>query len=142
MGSQFEACSLGTKKALEPSNDDAHGTSYRPLFVGRNLLSNGCFAAETLSEEDDDIALGSHVGISASAIPELVSDFVPSPGGPFSALTPSMWPQDILHRLSNPVIVSLFIFYVLTVDSACSVSFCCLILIPFTSNLILVCSVF
>jgi len=64
------------------------------------VLSNVCVAAETLSEEDDDIG---HEGVSASAMPELVSDFVPSPGGPFSALTPSMWPQDILHRLSNPV---------------------------------------
>lgn len=24
----------------------------------------------------------------------------PSPGGPFSALTPSMWPQDIMAKLS------------------------------------------
>jgi len=67
------------------------------------VSSNYYVAAETLSEEDDDIALGGPEGISSSAVPELVSDFVPSPGGPFSALTPSMWPQDILHRLSNPV---------------------------------------
>lgn len=26
----------------------------------------------------------------------------PSPGGPFSALTPSMWPQDILTKLGQP----------------------------------------
>lgn len=26
----------------------------------------------------------------------------PSPGGSFSALTPSMWPQDILARLTQP----------------------------------------
>lgn len=25
----------------------------------------------------------------------------PSPGGPFSALTPSMWPQDIMTKLSQ-----------------------------------------
>lgn len=25
----------------------------------------------------------------------------PSPGGPFSALTPSMWPQDILSKLGQ-----------------------------------------
>lgn len=62
-----------------------------------------CVSAETLCEEDDDIMLGGHEGMNISAVPELVSDFVPSPGGPFSALTPSMWPQDILHRLSNPV---------------------------------------
>lgn len=29
--------------------------------------------------------------------------FVPTPGGPFSALTASMWPQDILSRLNNTV---------------------------------------
>ncbi|ESN99630.1 hypothetical protein HELRODRAFT_113708 [Helobdella robusta] len=33
----------------------------------------------------------------STAIPSLN----PSPGGPFSALTPSMWPQDILLRLQN-----------------------------------------
>lgn len=27
----------------------------------------------------------------------------PSVGGPFSAITPSMWPQDILTRLSQQV---------------------------------------
>lgn len=26
----------------------------------------------------------------------------PVPGGPFSALTPSMWPQDILAKLNQP----------------------------------------
>lgn len=26
----------------------------------------------------------------------------PSPGGAFSALTPSMWPQEILTKLSQP----------------------------------------
>jgi len=66
-------------------------------------------AAETLSEEDDDM-MGDREGIHISAMPELVSDFVPSPGGPFSALTPSMWPQDILHRLSNPVCVLSILF--------------------------------
>lgn len=25
----------------------------------------------------------------------------PTPGGPFSALTPSMWPQDILGKLAQ-----------------------------------------
>lgn len=32
-----------------------------------------------------------------------ISDgLVPSPGGPFSALIPSMWPQDILMKLGQP----------------------------------------
>ena len=61
--------------------------------------------AETLSEDDDDITTAIGDGVSVSAQPQYTkdgSDFIPTPGGPFSALTPSMWPQDILHRLSNP----------------------------------------
>jgi len=95
------------RRIIPPSAMIKHYTNARYFtllcFRDVHLSSNGSVAAETLSEEDDDIALGGHDGISASAMPELVSDFVPSPGGPFSALTPSMWPQDILHRLSNPV---------------------------------------
>jgi len=62
--------------------------------------------AETLSEEDDDVPVGADTveGLSISVSSDLLptSDFIPSPGGPFSALTPSMWPQDILQKLSNP----------------------------------------
>lgn len=29
----------------------------------------------------------------------------PPPGGAFSALTPSMWPQDILARLTQPEVI-------------------------------------
>ena len=29
------------------------------------------------------------------------SSVMPTPGGPFSALTPSMWPQDILSKLGQ-----------------------------------------
>lgn len=32
----------------------------------------------------------------------------PSPGGAFSALTPSMWPQDILAKLTQPEVCSSF----------------------------------
>lgn len=28
----------------------------------------------------------------------LIDSYTPAPGGPFSALTPSMWPQDILAK--------------------------------------------
>ncbi|KAK0085922.1 hypothetical protein PV325_004216 [Microctonus aethiopoides] len=36
-------------------------------------------------------------------INEIYDDLIsPAPGGPFSALTPSMWPQDILAKLSQP----------------------------------------
>lgn len=62
--------------------------------------------ADTLSEDEDDYtAVETGEGISISAIPHYNSnsDFTPTPGGPFSALTPSMWPQDILSKLNNPV---------------------------------------
>lgn len=62
--------------------------------------------AETLSEDEDDDNISLTEGISISVMPTYStagSDFVPTPGGPFSALTPSMWPQDILSRLSHPV---------------------------------------
>lgn len=37
--------------------------------------------------------------------------YTPAPGGPFSALTPSMWPQDILAKYRQ-VRIYLFIFSV------------------------------
>ena len=64
------------------------------------------YPAETLSEDDDDMAVYSGDGLSINMSPEFSSvcpEFNPSPGGPFSGLTPSMWPQDILHRLSSQV---------------------------------------
>nr|KAG5709500.1 hypothetical protein BaRGS_023182 [Batillaria attramentaria] len=61
---------------------------------------------ETLSEdeEDDIIATGTGEGVSISAMPSMNSstNFTPTPGGPFSALTPSMWPQDIISRINHP----------------------------------------
>ena len=57
-------------------------------------------------DEDDDVMMTPGEGVSISASPSYTasaSEFTPTPGGPFSALTPSMWPQDILSRLGNPV---------------------------------------
>ena len=62
-------------------------------------------AAQTLSDDDDDDELsldGESLHIDNVA-KYTSSDFEPTPGGPFSALTPSMWPQDIIQRLSDPV---------------------------------------
>ena len=62
--------------------------------------------AETLSEDEDYAPEAEGDSISIAALPDYTecgSDFIPTPGGPFSALTPSMWPQDIFSRLSNPV---------------------------------------
>ncbi|XP_060572376.1 small G protein signaling modulator 3 homolog [Ruditapes philippinarum] len=59
---------------------------------------------ETLSEDEDDIGDGCTESVSVSATHPYkgCSDFSPTPGGPFSALTPSMWPQDIMIKLGNP----------------------------------------
>lgn len=32
----------------------------------------------------------------------MIDGLRPNPGGPFSALTPSMWPQEILAKLQEP----------------------------------------
>lgn len=47
------------------------------------------------SEDENDLA---------NVIDEmsLVEGMRPVPGGPFSALTPSMWPQEILAKLGQP----------------------------------------
>ena len=68
---------------------------------------------ETLSEDEDEVHMTFGDGLSVSATPSYTNDgseFTPTPGGPFSALTPSMWPQDILHRLSNPVRITVIMF--------------------------------
>ncbi|XP_074647202.1 small G protein signaling modulator 3 homolog isoform X2 [Tubulanus polymorphus] len=57
---------------------------------------------DTLSEDEEDIIMSTGESINASAtLTSTESDFIPTPGGPFSALTPSMWPQDILEKLSH-----------------------------------------
>ncbi|ELU16805.1 hypothetical protein CAPTEDRAFT_177453 [Capitella teleta] len=58
-------------------------------------------AASEDEEEETDVESGAENSLHIASIPKY-SEFEPTPGGPFSALTPSMWPQDILHRLSNP----------------------------------------
>ena len=80
--------------------------------------------AETLSEDEDEPPRSGPAGdgISVNALAKHITsagaDFNPTPGGPFSALTPSMWPQDILHKLSNPVGV----FYKYVLVASCSLS--------------------
>lgn len=49
------------------------------------------------SEDDIDVELGGMVeGIT------MIDGLRPVPGGPFSTLTPSMWPQEILAKLGQP----------------------------------------
>lgn len=45
-------------------------------------------------EDEESLAESFHEGVSMSEL------LTPNPGGPFSALTPSMWPQDIMAKLS------------------------------------------
>ena len=62
---------------------------------------------DTLSEDEDETMGPAGGGVRVKAPSSYASsggsDFNLTPGGPFSALTPSMWPQDILHKLSHPV---------------------------------------
>uniref|UniRef100_T1J9C7 RUN and TBC1 domain-containing protein 3 n=1 Tax=Strigamia maritima TaxID=126957 RepID=T1J9C7_STRMM len=64
------------------------------------------YTVETLSEdEDEEIHLsdiGEGVSVSSSIMFDSSSNFSPAVGGPFSALTPSMWPQDVLTKMSQP----------------------------------------
>lgn len=64
-------------------------------------------AVETLSEDEDDPYAGDiseAISIRANLFgsPSSGQGYSPAPGGPFSALTPSMWPQDLLATLAQP----------------------------------------
>ena len=52
-----------------------------------------------VSEDEAEMSLS--LGDIADGISLLADGVSPSPGGPFSALTPSMWPQDILSKLTQ-----------------------------------------
>lgn len=61
---------------------------------------------ETLSEDEEEECLGEvseAVSIRANLFgcPSGSQGYSPAPGGPFSALTPSMWPQDLLASLAQ-----------------------------------------
>ncbi|XP_067118564.1 small G protein signaling modulator 3 homolog [Centruroides vittatus] len=61
---------------------------------------------ETLSDDDDE-SYPHDVGESISIRANLFGSpsgqgYSPAPGGPFSALTPSMWPQDLLASFAQP----------------------------------------
>lgn len=64
--------------------------------------------APTLSEDEDDDAVhdntlawdDSSIHVATGGTP-ITGSFVPAIGGPFSALTPSMWPQDLLSRIQQ-----------------------------------------
>lgn len=55
---------------------------------------------ETAVSEDDGEGEASGLGGDGEGI-SIMAGVTPTPGGPFSALTPSMWPQDILGKLAQ-----------------------------------------
>ena len=67
--------------------------------------------APTLSEDEDDDAVhdntlawdDSSIHVATGGTP-ITGSFVPAIGGPFSALTPSMWPQDLLSRIQQVIL--------------------------------------
>uniref|UniRef100_A0A069DX50 Small G protein signaling modulator 3 n=1 Tax=Panstrongylus megistus TaxID=65343 RepID=A0A069DX50_9HEMI len=54
---------------------------------------------ETAVSDDEDAIAG--LNITEPCDGPFAEGFIPTPGGPFSALTPSMWPQDILSKLGQ-----------------------------------------
>lgn len=59
---------------------------------------------ETLSEDEDwpgDVSEAVSIRANLFGSPSGSQGYSPAPGGPFSALTPSMWPQDLLASLAQ-----------------------------------------
>jgi hypothetical protein len=56
---------------------------------------------DTALSEDEGEADISYLGEASEGLSIKADGATPTPGGPFSALTPSMWPQDILVRLGQ-----------------------------------------
>ncbi|KXJ20495.1 Small G protein signaling modulator 3 [Exaiptasia diaphana] len=79
--------------------------SHKDKHVHEGYSGSG-IKAPTLSEDEDD-GNEDTLAWDDSAIPvgggstPVTGSFVPAIGGPFSALTPSMWPQDILSRIQQ-----------------------------------------
>jgi small G protein signaling modulator 3 len=55
-----------------------------------------------VSDEEDSGDVGCSSGDPTENISILADGMAPTPGGPFSALTPSMWPQELLSQLGQP----------------------------------------
>lgn len=85
----------------------------RQVFSGSDRKSTEGYSmysikAPTLSDDEDDDAVhdntlawdDSSIHVATGGTP-VTGSFVPAIGGPFSALTPSMWPQDLLSRIQQ-----------------------------------------
>ena len=69
------------------------------------------------SEVDDDL-LWDDMTINGTDSP-ISGSFVPPAGAPFSALTPSIWPQDILARIQQVIAFILFVATIFTNQLLC-----------------------
>ncbi|XP_072029741.1 small G protein signaling modulator 3 homolog isoform X2 [Amphiura filiformis] len=69
----------------------------RSVFGSRSTegYAGGAVQAETLSEDEEDEVRASLKRKGSNG------GYTPAPGGPFSGLVPSMWPQDILAKLAQ-----------------------------------------
>jgi hypothetical protein len=56
---------------------------------------------DTALSEDEGETDVSYLGEATEGLSIKADGVSPTPGGPFSALTPSMWPQDILTKLGQ-----------------------------------------
>lgn len=70
-------------------NDKIKLFSFFYFFVQKKLQTAASEDDSELANIIDEITLADQI-------------LRPVPGGPFSALTPSMWPQDILAKLGQP----------------------------------------
>lgn len=71
--------------------------SHSPLLLLLLLLLHAQKKIETAGFEDESANIAGAIDAMS-----LAEELRPIPGGPFSALTPSMWPQAILVKLGQP----------------------------------------
>lgn len=64
------------------------------------LPRDDAISADTLSEDEDEPEVSEAVSVRASVFGRN-SGYSPSPGGPFSALIPSMWPLDLFASFAQ-----------------------------------------
>lgn len=72
------------------------------------ILIDICFTAHDASDDEEDKEDDDFVwdDMTVNGTDSSVSgSFVPPAGAPFSALTPSIWPQDILARIQQVIIL-------------------------------------
>lgn len=71
------------------------------LMISVNILWMLQMKVDTALSEDEGETDTSYLGEGTEGLSIKADSVTPTPGGPFSALTPSMWPQDILTKLGQ-----------------------------------------